>query len=132
MYTAVIIIWLVLAAGIIYLGGLRKSVKQVVFGGTRFLLTGYPTAQSRVMFHREIRERVKTLAPFLQFDDGPYILLANGKLYWIIDAYTTSTYYPYSEVFSSNEMIQYQAPRRQLPFSTQKPMVFTASTTSGI
>ncbi len=58
------------------------------------------------MFHRQIEERVKLLAPFLHFDNDPYIVLAKGKLYWMIDAYTTSDYYPYSQPFSSTENIQ--------------------------
>ena len=56
--------------------------------------------KSRIMFHRQIEERVRVLAPFLEFDDDPYIVLADGKLYWIIDAYTTSAFYPYSERFA--------------------------------
>jgi hypothetical protein len=78
----------------------RKFVFGWKFDGTRFLFSTYPTPESRVLFHREIRERVRTLAPFLEFDADPYIVLANGKLYWIIDAYTASTYYPYSQAFS--------------------------------
>ena len=53
------------------------------------------------MFHRQIRERVHNLAPFLEFDQDPYIVMAEGRLYWIIDAYTTSEHYPYSENFSA-------------------------------
>jgi hypothetical protein len=66
-----------------------------------------------VLFHREIRERVKTLAPFLAFDADPYVVLVDGKLYWIIDAYATSTYYPYSEPFSSTELNANKQPERE-------------------
>jgi uncharacterized membrane protein (UPF0182 family) len=59
------------------------------------------------MFHRQVQERVKLLAPFLRFDDDPYIVIAGGKLYWIIDAYTTSSYYPYSEPFSTTTASRY-------------------------
>jgi uncharacterized protein len=83
----------------------RKFLLGWKFDGTRFLLSTYPTPDSRVLFHREIRERVKTLAPFLKFDADPYVVLVDGKLYWIIDAYTTSTYYPYSEPSSATELI---------------------------
>lgn len=86
----------------------RKFVFGWKFDGTRFLLSGYPTAESRILLHRQISERVATLAPFLQFDADPYIVLAEGRLYWIIDAYTTSRYYPYSEPFSSREFIEYR------------------------
>ena len=86
----------------------RKFLFGWKFDGTKFFLSSYPTKNSRIMFHRQIKERVKMLAPFLTYDDDPYIVLINGKLYWIIDAYTTSTYFPYSEPFSSKEFIQYK------------------------
>ncbi|MGD8229367.1 MAG: UPF0182 family protein, partial [Desulfobacteraceae bacterium] len=82
----------------------RKFLFGWKFDGTRFFLSGYPTSESRVMFHRQVKERVKTLAPFLHFDDDPYVVLVGGKLYWIIDAYTTSTDYPYSESFGAAGM----------------------------
>jgi uncharacterized membrane protein (UPF0182 family) len=91
----------------------RKFLFGWKFDGTRFLLSTYPTPDSRVLFHREIRERVKTLAPFLKFDTDPYVVLVDGKLYWIIDAYTTSAYYPYSEPFSGTELIENKQPERE-------------------
>ncbi len=77
------------------------------FGGSQFFFSNYTTDQSRILFYRQIEERVKNLAPFLHFDQDPYVVLANGKLYWIIDAYTTSDYYPYSQPYSSAETIEY-------------------------
>ncbi len=74
------------------------------FDGTRLFFSSYPTEGSRIMFHREIHDRVKTLAPFLTFDDDPYIVIDEGRLYWIVDAYTTSKYYPYSERFYSRSV----------------------------
>jgi uncharacterized membrane protein (UPF0182 family) len=86
----------------------RKLLFGWKFDGARLLFSGYPRADSRIMFHREVHERVRQIAPFLEFDEDPYIVLVNGRLYWIIDAYTTSTYLPYSEPFSSREFIQYR------------------------
>ena len=86
----------------------RKFLFGWKFDGTKFLFSDYPTDSSRIMFHRQIRDRVKQLAPFLHFDDDPYIVLSKGKLYWIIDAFTTSDYFPYSEPFSSTENIDYK------------------------
>jgi len=83
----------------------RKLVYGWMFDGTRFFLSEYPTAKSRVMFHRQIQDRVSRVAPFLTLDDDPYLVLDGGRLYWIIDAYTTSRYFPYSEAFSSREEI---------------------------
>ncbi len=77
----------------------RKFLFGWKFDGTNFLFSDYPTDQSRIMFHRQIEERVKLLAPFLQFDQDSYVVLAGGKIYWIIDAYTTSDYYPYSQKY---------------------------------
>jgi hypothetical protein len=96
----------------------RKFLYGWKFDGTRFLLSGYPTSDSRIMFYRKITERVKNIAPFLKFDDDPYIVLARGKLYWIIDAYTVSTDYPYSEPTISQTGLR--ALRRRFQFSTAK------------
>lgn len=86
----------------------RKFIYGYRFDGTRLLFSSYPTDESRIMFHRQISERVKTLAPFLQFENDPYIVLVDGELKWIIDAYTTSNDYPYSEPFTARENIEYE------------------------
>ncbi len=87
----------------------RKFLFGWKFDGTKFFFSTYPNSQSRIMFHRQIIDRVKTLAPFLEYDKDPYIVLGNdGRLYWIIDAYTTSDYFPYSEAFNSTEHIGYK------------------------
>jgi uncharacterized membrane protein (UPF0182 family) len=76
---------------------LRKLVFAVHFRSLDILLSGYLEPDSRVMFRRTLQERVQRLAPFLSFDDDPYMVVDEGRLYWIIDAYTTSPYYPYAE-----------------------------------
>jgi uncharacterized membrane protein (UPF0182 family) len=86
----------------------RKFLFGWKFDGTSFLLSRYPKADSRVMFHREVRGRVARVAPFLILDGDPYIVLANGRLYWIIDCYTTSRYFPYSEPFLALETVHYR------------------------
>jgi uncharacterized membrane protein (UPF0182 family) len=53
------------------------------------------------MFHRQIRDRVRRIAPFLHYDSDPYPVVADGRLFWIQDAYTTSTNYPYSTPFGA-------------------------------
>ncbi|NBC48442.1 MAG: UPF0182 family protein [Gammaproteobacteria bacterium] len=84
---------------------MRNLWRKFVFGwkldGTRLLLSGYPRPESRFMIHRQIEERVRTLAPFLTFDQDPYLVLVDGRLKWIIDAYTTSTRFPYSQPFAA-------------------------------
>ncbi len=80
----------------------RKFLFGWKFDGSRLFFSGNATRKSRIMFHRQIRDRVKTIAPFLKLDNDPYITLIDGKLYWIIDAYTTSTLFPYSEPFDAS------------------------------
>lgn len=55
------------------------------------------TADSRVLLHREVSRRADRIAPFLLYDRDPYLVLADGRLFWILDAYTVSGAYPYSE-----------------------------------
>lgn len=86
----------------------RKFIYGHRFDGSRLLFSSYPTDSSRIMFHRSIHERVRTLAPFLQFESDTYITLVDGQLKWIIDAYTTSRDYPYSQPFSAQEGIEYE------------------------
>jgi hypothetical protein len=86
----------------------RKFIYGWKFDGTRFFLSTYPRRGSRVMFHRQVRQRVQTIAPFLELDEDPYIVLVHGRLYWIIDAYTRSSNYPYSEAFSSRELVEFR------------------------
>lgn len=90
----------------------RKFLYGWKFDGTRLFLSSYPTNESRIMFHRDIKERVNNIAPFLEYDDDPYVVLADGKIYWILDAYTTSEYYPYSEPYYSTRGREYQQDRR--------------------
>jgi uncharacterized membrane protein (UPF0182 family) len=60
-------------------------------------------AQSRLLMRRTVRERVAALAPFLTFDQDPYIVLGDdGRLSWVLDAFTQSDSYPYSTHYSAN------------------------------
>jgi len=79
----------------------RKFLFGWRFDGSRFFFSDYPTRESRILFHRNIYDRVKKIAPFLHYDDDPYIVLAGGRMYWFQDAYTVSSDYPYSEPFLS-------------------------------
>jgi uncharacterized membrane protein (UPF0182 family) len=69
-------------------------------GDINILLTGYLAPESRIQFWRTVQERVSHIAPFLQLDQDPYLVLSGGRLYWIQDAYTVSDRYPYSERYS--------------------------------
>ena len=65
--------------------------------GTNLLFSDYINSQSRVLMRRNVSDRVRQIAPFLMFEDDPYIVInREGKLYWIIDAFTYADQYPYS------------------------------------
>ncbi|MGI6548789.1 MAG: UPF0182 family protein [Syntrophomonadales bacterium] len=83
-------------------------VKRLIFAGVlgdyRLLISSQIEADSQLLIYRNIMERVKKIAPFLQYDNDPYIVLNDdGKLYWMMDAYTTSENYPYSEPFEGRK-----------------------------
>ncbi len=76
----------------------RKLLFAIRFGDINLILSRYITENSSIMFHRNIVDRVKTIAPYLKYDSDPYIAIINGRLYWIIDAYTVLDRFPYSDV----------------------------------
>ncbi|AOK62141.1 UPF0182 family protein [Burkholderia ubonensis] len=79
------------------IGGIaRRSLFAWQFDDPNILLTRYVTRDSRILFHRNIRDRIRTIAPFLSLDHDPYPVVSNGRLFWIQDAYTTSRWFPYA------------------------------------
>src|SRR5262249_37480683 len=58
------------------------------------------TADSRLLMRRNVRERVTALTPYLTYDDDPYIIVgADGRLFWMLDGYTTSDTYPHARQY---------------------------------
>ncbi len=77
---------------------LLRTAAAISGSDWNILLTSYLTPESRMMIHRNVTERVSTLANFLSWDSDPYIVLTDdGRLTWIIDGYMTSRVHPYSE-----------------------------------
>jgi hypothetical protein len=75
----------------------RKGLFGWYLSSLKILLTDAITEDSRLLLHRQIQIRIRRLAPFLQYDADPYLVLLDGRLLWIQDAYTVSDRYPYSE-----------------------------------
>ncbi len=90
----------------IQLTPLNKFMVSVHQMTARFYLSREITDQSKLLLHRNIIDRVNKLAPFLSYDDDPYLVIDNGRLKWIIDAYTTSNALPYSNAYP-NEGLNY-------------------------
>ena len=80
----------------------RRLLFSLRFRAFNILVSEQLTAGSRILFHRNITERLTTIAPFLQYDADPYLVVSEGRLYWIRDAYTISDRYPYSTPAASN------------------------------
>ena len=86
---------------------LNRILFAIREGNINLLVSTNIDSDSKILINRNIMDRVQTIAPFLTYDEDPYIVTVDGKLYWIIDAYTTSSYYPYSEPFAENTSVNY-------------------------
>lgn len=75
---------------------LTRLAFAIRFGDLKLLLSGDITSDTRVLLYRQIGERVRRIAPFLKYDRDPYLVIDEGKLYWIQDAYVTTELFPYS------------------------------------
>ncbi len=75
----------------------RRLVFAWEFGDINIARSGSLTGDSRILFRRNIVDRIETIAPFLALDRDPYLVIADGQFFWIQDAYTTTDRYPYSQ-----------------------------------
>lgn len=79
---------------------LNRILFSVREGSMKLLVSSNVNSDSRIIINRNIKDRVEKLMPYLSYEKDPYMTVVNGKMYWIVDAYTTSSYYPYSEPYS--------------------------------
>jgi len=80
---------------------IRRLIFALTFNDYKLLLSGDVSGESQALYYRSLYQRVPKIAPFLLYDKDPYLVLDNGKLYWMWDAYTTTNMFPYSEPFSN-------------------------------
>jgi uncharacterized membrane protein (UPF0182 family) len=80
----------------------RRAAFALRFGDPNFILSGQITSTSKVLYYRNVIQEVQKAAPFLKFDSDPYSVILNGNIYWVIDAYTITNNYPYSQVANLN------------------------------
>jgi uncharacterized membrane protein (UPF0182 family) len=76
---------------------LRRLAFALRFRDVNLLISGNISGRSRLMFNRDVRDRVEKVAPFLQWDGDPYVAVVDGRIVFIRDGYTTTAQYPYSE-----------------------------------
>jgi len=88
--------------GVLLDSPLKRAAFTYRFGDTSILLSEYVTPESRVMLYRNIHQRVRQVAPFLLFDPDPYLVIVDGRLLWLQDAYTATEMYPYSQPYQDH------------------------------
>ncbi|MEE2637773.1 MAG: UPF0182 family protein [Acidobacteriota bacterium] len=84
------------AGGVVMSSLLRRLLFAAQFRAYEILVSSQLGSDSRILYHRNILDRVTTIAPFLQYDNDPYLVISEGRLVWIVDAYTSGTQYPYA------------------------------------
>jgi uncharacterized protein len=95
------------AKGGVAVGGLFSRLALAArLGDFNFLISNQITSSSRVLFVRDVLQMAQKAAPFLSFDSQPYAVLANGAVNFVIDGYTTSSQYPYSQSASNLNVSQ--------------------------
>lgn len=71
-------------------------------GSVKLLVSSNINSDSKIIINRNVMERIKTIMPDLTYEADPYMVTVDGKLYWMVDAYTTSSNYPYSQPFQED------------------------------
>jgi len=84
---------------------LRKFAFAVREGDPNLVLSSLIESESRILIYRNVRDRVLRAAPFLSLDSDPYLAAVDGRLVWIIDAYTSSPWYPYGQRFDLDQIV---------------------------
>jgi uncharacterized membrane protein (UPF0182 family) len=75
----------------------RRLVTATALGEYEPLVSSELTSQSQLLYRRDVRERLNAIAPFLAYDSDPYPVIADGRVVWVVDAYTTASTYPYGQ-----------------------------------
>jgi hypothetical protein len=76
---------------------LRRVAFALRFADINPVISPFMTSESRILYIRDIRERASTIAPFLHYDTDPYPIVLDGRVIWLMDAYTTTDRYPYAQ-----------------------------------
>src|ERR1700682_4117427 len=79
------------------MNGTNRALWSLKLGDFNLLVSPQITNQTEMLYRRNILDRAREIAPFLTFDRDPYVVIVDGKVYWILDAYTAGSTYPYSQ-----------------------------------
>ena len=83
---------------------LRKASFALRFSDYNILIANTVTDESKIVFQRDPAARVKEIAPFLDIDSNPYPVVTNGEVVWVVDAYTSSDQFPYSQFVDTDNL----------------------------
>ncbi len=90
-------------SGGVQLGSIvRRGAFALRFGEFNLFASGFITPESRILYNRDVRERVAKVAPFVRFDGNPYPVVAEGRVVYVIDGYTTTDRYPYAQLTTTD------------------------------
>lgn len=92
--------------GILIDSFIKKILLVLYFADVNIILNSDITIQSKILFTRQIQDRISKVAPFLALDNDPYVVLVDGRIKWIQDAYTLTDRYPYSDPVSGLNYIR--------------------------
>ncbi len=96
--------------GGVKLNWFNKLIFSFMKGDYKMLVSNQITPESKILANRNVVERAKMAAPFLEYDENPYMIINDsGRLKWIIDAYTTSEFYPYAQKYEKINYIRNSA-----------------------
>lgn len=110
----------------------RRAVFALRFGASQILFSQYIQPDSRVLFDRDIVTRVEKLAPWLALDGDPYPIIHEGRILWILDGYTYTSHYPYSQHYNGINYIRnsvkitvdaYDGTTRLYAFDPEEPIL---------
>lgn len=82
----------------------RKAAFALRFSDYNILIADTVTSKSKIVYTRDPAERIKNIAPFLDIDSNPYPVVSNGEVVWLVDAYTSSDQYPYSQYVNTDNL----------------------------
>lgn len=92
--------------GVILDSFFKKLLFAIKFADVKILLSTDITKESKIMFTRHIIERISKITPFIELDSDPYLVIDDGRLIWIVDAYTLSGNFPYSAKYGQLNYIR--------------------------
>ena len=84
---------------------LRRAAFALRFGEWNLFVSNLISSESKILYVRDVIDRVKLLAPFLAFDNDPYPVVTNGQVKWVVDAYTATDRYPYAQMVDTSVLL---------------------------